>query len=300
MYPQTMNTTLDAWEILQTVVQLGGFAPAAKKLNRSQSTISYAIGRLQEQLGVRLFEIHGRKAQLTEVGRVLLADVEPHLAGFHELEQRAHVMASGGASEIRISVDSIFPDDRLFEVLASFSRSFPHVRLRLRQGTFLSADSEFSLQNAQICVTGLISREILVKPILVIGMIAVARRDHPLLSIRRKLSRSDLMQHTLVTIESAASGSLKQQPRLPAQRVLPVSTIDSAISAVRSGLCFGWLPKYRIQSELESGDYVALPLPAGKTRDVRLNLVCRDLSGSNSEVNALAELLGMCREPEVI
>jgi len=114
MYPQTMDTTLDAWEILQAVVQLGGFGPAAKKLNRSQSTISYAIGRLQEQLGVRLFEIHGRKAQLTEAGRVLLADVEPHLAGFHELEQRARVMASGGASEIRISVDSIFPDDRLF------------------------------------------------------------------------------------------------------------------------------------------------------------------------------------------
>jgi DNA-binding transcriptional LysR family regulator len=295
-----MDTTLDAWEILQAVVQLGGFGPAAKKLNRSQSTISYAMGRLQEQLGVQLFEIHGRKAQLTEAGRVLLADVEPHLAGFHELEQRARVFASGGASEIRISVDSIFPDDRLFGVLATFSRSYPRVRLMLRQGTFLSADSEFSLHNAQICVTGLISRELLVKPILTIEMMAVVRCDHPLLSARRKLSRSDLMPHILVSIESAASGTLKQQPRLPAQRVLPVSTIESAISAVRSGLCYGWLPKYRIQSELDSGDIVALPLPAGKTREVRLNLVCRDLSESNSESYALAELLGLSREPEVI
>jgi DNA-binding transcriptional LysR family regulator len=295
-----MDTTLDAWVILQAVVQLGGFGPAAKKLNRSQSTISYAIGRLQEQLGVRLFEIHGRKAQLTEAGRVLLADVEPHLAGFHELEQRARVMASGGASEIRISVDSIFPDDRLFEVLAAFSHSFPRVRLKLRQGTFLSADSEFSLHNSQICVTGLVSRELLVKPILVIGMIAVARRDHPLVTIPRRLSRTDLMQHILVTIESAASGSLKQQPRLPTQRVLPVSTIESAISAVRSGLCFGWLPRYRIQSELDCGDFLVLALPAGKTRDVRLNLVCKDLGVSNSEANTLAELLGLSREPEVI
>ena len=295
-----MDTTLDAWVILQAVVQLGGFGPAAKKLNRSQSTISYAIGRLQEQLGVRLFEIHGRKAQLTEAGRVLLADVEPHLAGFHELEQRARVMASGGASEIRISVDSIFPDDRLFEVLAAFSHSFPRVRLKLRQGTFLSADSEFSLHNSQICVTGLVSRELLVKPILVIGMIAVARRDHPLVTIPRRLSRTDLMQHILVTIESAASGSLKQQPRLPTQRVLPVSTIESAISAVRSGLCFGWLPRYRIQSELDCGDFLVLALPAGKTRDVRLNLVCNDLGVSNSEANTLAELLGLSREPEVI
>ncbi len=67
-----MRTTLDEWEILQAVVQLGGFAPAAKQLNRSQSTISYAIARLQDQLGISLFEIKGRRAHLTELGRVLL------------------------------------------------------------------------------------------------------------------------------------------------------------------------------------------------------------------------------------
>jgi DNA-binding transcriptional LysR family regulator len=104
----------------------------------------------------------------------------------------------------------------------------------------------------------------------------------------------------LVTIEGSASGSLKHQPRLPAQRVLSVGTIDSAIEAVRCGLCFGWLPKYRIQSEIDSGDFLELPLPAGKTRDVRLNLVCRDLSASNPEVTALAELLGMNDEPQSI
>jgi DNA-binding transcriptional LysR family regulator len=104
----------------------------------------------------------------------------------------------------------------------------------------------------------------------------------------------------LVTIEGTASGSLKHQPRLPAQRVLPVGTIESAIAAVRSGLCFGWLPKHRIQPEIDRGDFVELPLPAGKTRDVQMNLVCKDLSASNSEVNALAELLGMNREPETI
>jgi DNA-binding transcriptional LysR family regulator len=300
MYYRVMDSTLDAWEIFQTVVQLGGFAPAAERLNRSQSTISYAIGRLQQQLGVRLFEIHGRKAQLTEAGRVLLADAEPYLAGFRQLEERAHLMASGGASEVRLSMDSLFPDDRLFASLASFSRSFPHVKTKLRQGTFLSADTEFSLHNAQLCVTGLMSREMFVKPILVIEMIAVAWRDHPLLSIHHKLSRTDLMQHMLVAIEGATAGIPRQQPRHPAQRVLSVGTIESAIAAVQSGLCFGWLPKYRIQSEIDSGNFVALALPAGETRDVRLNLVCKDLSASNSEVNTLARLLGMNSKPVTI
>jgi DNA-binding transcriptional LysR family regulator len=106
------------------------------------------------------------------------------------------------------------------------------------------------------------------------------------------------MQHILVMIEGGPSGGVKQQPRLHAQRFLPVGTIEAAIAAVRSGLCFGWLPRYRIQAELDRGELVELPLYAGQTREVRLNLVCRDSTASHSEVNALAELLGISREPE--
>src|ERR1017187_10824436 len=127
-----MRTTLDEWEILQAVVQLGGFAPAAKQLNRSQSTISYAVARLQDQLGVKLFEIKGRKAHLTECGRTLLADAEPHLAGFHQLEMRAGSLASGRDLEVRLSVDSIFPNSRLFAALTQFSRPFPYIQHTLR------------------------------------------------------------------------------------------------------------------------------------------------------------------------
>jgi len=288
-----MKTTLDEWEILQTVVQLGGFAPAAEQLNRSQSTISYAIARLQEQLGIKLFEQKGRRAHLTEAGRLLLADAEPHLAGLHQLEQRALSLASGGQSEIRLSVDSIFPNERLFAALAEFARRFPYVHQKLRQATFLSADSEFSAHNAHLCVAGLMSREYFVKPILDIRMLAVARKEHPLHALKRQVSRIDMMQHMLVIIEGQNASNIKRQPRSPAQRFLPVSTIEAAIDAVRSGLCFGWLPVYRIQPYLESAEFVPLSMPVGGLREVRLNLVCKDASLGSREVTALAELLGM-------
>ena len=295
-----MRTTLDEWEILQAVVQLGGFTPAARQLNRSQSTISYAIARLQEQLGVRLFEIKGRRAHLTELGRVLLADVEPHLQGFQQLEQRARSLASGGETEVRLSVDSIYPNARLFSALAEFARIFPYVQPKLRQSTFLSADTEFSVHNAQLCITALLSREFFSKPILAIEMVSVGRRDHPLHAIKRKLNRPDLLQHMLVTIEGAASGTLKHQPRVPAQRVLQLTSIDAAIDAVRSGLCYGWLPAYRIQRDLAEGELLPLRLPAGGTREVRLNLVYRDPSSLSRELKVLADLLGFDREIEQV
>ena len=109
-----MNTTIDQWEVLEAVVELGGFAAAASKMNRSQSTISYAISRLQDQFQTPLLEMKGRKAQLTAAGKALLADAEPLLSGFRALEQRATSLAAGGETEIRLSVDSVYPDDRLF------------------------------------------------------------------------------------------------------------------------------------------------------------------------------------------
>ena len=295
-----MRTTLDEWEILQAVVQLGSFAAAAKRLNRSQSTISYAVARLQDQLGIKLFEIKGRKAHLTEYGRALLADAEPHLAGFHQLEKRAGSLASGRELEVRLSIDSIFPNSKLFAVLTDFSRRFPYIQLKLRQATFLSADSEFSVHNSQICITALVSQELFVRPILAIKMIAVARRDHRLHALQRRLGRPDLMQYVLVTIEGSASGVLKHQPRVPTQRILSVGSIESAIDTVRSGLCFGWLPKYRVESELKTGEFAPLNLPVGSIREVRLNLVCKDPSSMSHEVAVLAELLGMNRELEEI
>ena len=295
-----MNTTLDEWEILHAVVQLGGFAPAAEQLNRSQSTISYAVSRLQEKLGIKLFEMKGRRAVLTEVGRALLADAEPHLTGFHHLEQRARSLASGGESEICLSVDSIFPNSRLFSSLSKFSAQFPYVRAKLRQSTFLSSDSEFSAHNAHLCISGLVSREYFVHPILDIRMVAVARADHQLNSLNRPVTRPDLMQHELAIIEGLAGGGAKRQPRGPAQRYLPVSTIEAAIDAVRSGFCFGWLPAYRIQDLVASGELCPLSMSVGGTRHVRLNLVYRDLEGAGIELVALAELLGLRGEVEAI
>ena len=131
----------------------------------------------------------------------------------------------GGESEIRLSVDSIFPNERLFSALAEFTRQFPYVQTKLRQATFLSADSEFSAQKAHLCVAGLLSGEYFAKPILEIQMVAVARRDHPLRVLRNKLTRTDLVQHMLVSIEGVASGVPRRQPRSAAQRCFPVCTL---------------------------------------------------------------------------
>ena len=103
-----------------------------------------------------------------------------------------------------------------------------------------------------------------------------------------------------MTIEGVASGIPRRQPRSLAQRFLSVTAIEAAIDAVRSGLCFGWLPVYRIQPYLDSGELLPLRLPVGSTREVRLHIICKDLGPGSRELNALAELLGINRDLELI
>jgi len=288
-----MNTTLDQWEALRAVVELGGFARAAAHFNRSQSTISYAVARLQEQIGIRVFELEGRRARLTESGRALLADVEPLLSGFKALEDRARALASGGEADICLAVDIIYPNERLFSALALFAKLHPHVRLKLLQEAFISPTDVFATHGADLCIaSGPMSQEYFSQPIVKIRLAAVARADHPLHQVTRQLTRADLIKHLAVTIVSTAGPTPQTQRRPHSQPFLPVRTVESWVNAVRSGLCFGWLPVHAIQPYLRSGELVRLRLKVGGIRELTMLLVHADIHSTGQEKTALANLLG--------
>lgn len=67
-----MKATLEQLRMFKAVVDHGGYAQAAEAIFKSQSTISYSVHKLQDQLGVRLLEVEGRRAVLTPNGKVLL------------------------------------------------------------------------------------------------------------------------------------------------------------------------------------------------------------------------------------
>src|SRR5260221_14688249 len=67
----TPRISLDQWTALVSVVESGSYAKAGERLHKSQSTLTYAIQNLEESLGVKAFEIRGRKAALTPAGEGL-------------------------------------------------------------------------------------------------------------------------------------------------------------------------------------------------------------------------------------
>jgi DNA-binding transcriptional LysR family regulator len=102
--------TLEQWRALQAVVDAGGYAQAAAALHKSQSTVTYAVQQIQKLLDVKVFEIHGRKAVLTDAGQVLYRRARTLLEEAAHLEHGAAVLAGTGellsAGHVDIAIGS--------------------------------------------------------------------------------------------------------------------------------------------------------------------------------------------------
>ena len=69
----------------RTIIDEGGFSKAAKKLNYTQSTITFQMNQLERDLSTTLFEKIGRKMVLTKAGEHLIPYVDDILQSVDKL-----------------------------------------------------------------------------------------------------------------------------------------------------------------------------------------------------------------------
>lgn len=280
------HSTIEQWSVLRAVVEHGSFAEAAAKLHRSQSSLSYAIARLQERLGVRLLELQGRRAVLTTAGAALLAEAVSIIDELVRIEERTQAIAAGEAVRIRLLVDSIFPKARLFDALQAFTRLHPHVEIHLRE-TVRQAVRETQDEDFDIAVLVAEPGARLAELIADVPLLAVARADHPLLQRARSPGRALLAQHNRVEIRGLESVGEKIND---SAKIWRMNTVEAAIEGVRRGLCYGWLPHHLIADDLQEGILKPLPLKTGTTRHIPLGLFI-EKEPATGAASALASLL---------
>jgi LysR family cyn operon transcriptional activator len=116
---------------LATIVELGGFARAAAKLNLSQPALSRQVHALQAELGVRLFERVGRRAQLTHEGEDLLRRARRVLAEADSLGERARALKSGAAGVLKVGATPPALETLVSPFLAQYLRRHAGVEVEL-------------------------------------------------------------------------------------------------------------------------------------------------------------------------
>lgn len=113
------------------VAEARGFSSAARELGQSQSSLSQAVARLEEELGQPLFVRDGRSIYLTEAGRILRQHAERALA---ELSRATDALASLRdltRGSLLLGTSDTLASYLLPPVFAAFRKRYPGVELRL-------------------------------------------------------------------------------------------------------------------------------------------------------------------------
>lgn len=285
------KTSAEQWRVLQAVVDCGGFAQAAQKLHRSQSAISYAIARLQEQIGTPLLEPEGRRMRLTPTGAALLRDAIPLVDGLAKLEERAVSLRQGWEDEVKLAVDMVYPTPPLLAALGRFAASCRNTRLQLHEVVLSGADEALFTGKADLVVGGRVPPGFLGDWLLDVEFIAVAAPSHPLHQLNRPLSIEDLVQHTQTVVRDSGTQEPRDSGWLGAKQRWTVSRVETSVAAVSAGLAFAWLPQHLIIQELADGRLLPLPLSSGQRRPGSVYLIYSDPSAAGPATLQLGKLL---------
>ena len=289
MRPPKVN--LDQWLSFKTVIDEGSFAKAAEALNKSQSSISYNIAKLEENLPTPVLEMQGRKAVLTAEGKVLYRRANQLLEMASEVEQIAECLAQGWDTEITINADSIVPIKPLLTAIEKFTIQAPQTRITLLENT-LSGSTEVLLEKrADIVISGQTPPGFMGTKLTTIYMIPVAHANHPLNRLKQKVTSHDLKQHRQIVVRDSGVKRNQDTGWLDAEQRLTVSHFTQSIQSVRAGLGFAFVPLHYANEFINNGEFKRLDLAENGEREISIYLTLATADREGLAVKAMRDNL---------
>lgn len=294
MYRQ--KTTLEQWRILQAVVDCGGYAHAAKELNKSQSSLNHAVAKLQSQLNVQLLEVKGRKAFLTPAGEVMLRRSRLLSQSAQDLEELAKSINQDWEPQINIALELAFPKSFLVPILNEFYPLCRGSRLNIIDTVLTGTEELINEGWADIALTASIPKGFLSEPIVDMKFVAVCHPDHPLAHIDEQIDPEELVQHLQIVIKDTGKAPIEKQGWLKAEQRWTVSQFSGAIELLEAGLGFCWLPLHDVSTYLDSGQLKQIFIKGSSFRAITMSLINPHADRMGPGTKLLTEMILAKRE----
>ncbi|HSI57175.1 MAG TPA: LysR family transcriptional regulator [Ideonella sp.] len=220
---------------------LGSFSAAARKLARSQSTISEAIANLEIDLGVALFDRRARQPQLTEAGRLLLAQAREVLAAQERLARTAGALSAGLESRLTLVVSDTYQSPRYEAMLAELDRRYPELEFEclISEG----ADVLALLQQGRAQL----------------GLLASQRQYPPDIGVASAAEATEMGLFVAATHALAGQRQVTRR-ELSCHRELRLNTFVEQEEPVVTGRCWS-APSYLLLLEMAEQGFGWAPLP---------------------------------------
>lgn len=186
--------------ILREIQRRGSLTAAAKALFLTQSALSHAVKKLEQQTGVALWEKEGRQLRLTQAGEFLLREANRLLPQLERVDEVLGQFASGEKGQLRIGMECHPCYQWLLKVVQPFLRQWPGVEVDVKQRFQFGGMAALFSHEIDLLVTPdpLLRSGIGFTPVFAYEQVLVVAREHRLAALAC-VQPQDLLEETLYT-----------------------------------------------------------------------------------------------------
>ncbi len=124
----TRSVLVDIDAVL-AIARLGSFRGAALELGISTTALSNAIAKLEQRLGIRLFNRTTRSVSLTDAGRAFVERVGPAMTDIHDAMTAAQSLQEIPTGTLRINAFASAAREVMAPLIISFLQRYPQVHI---------------------------------------------------------------------------------------------------------------------------------------------------------------------------
>ncbi|MGY2797459.1 DNA-binding transcriptional LysR family regulator [Ewingella americana] len=231
------------------------FAAAGESMGISASAIGKSVARLEERLGVRLFNRSTRRISLTDEGQLFFERCQQIVAQMEEAEQELSRVSAEPRGKLRVTMPAI-GYRMLLPHLAEFMQCYPQVELELdfsdRMVDLIAEGIDVAVRSGDLPTSQLMSRRLGPFHFAIVGSKDYFAR-HP-----EPHNPQDLAQHSCLRYRFPGSGQIqpwdiRSDMALELPVVVSSNNLEALLQAVLHGVGIAYIPEFLVREQLKTG-----------------------------------------------
>lgn len=245
----------------RTIVDEGSFSKAAEKLNYTQSTITFQINMLEQELGVKLFEKIGRRMLLTKAGERMIPYVDDVLLSVNKL-RNFETDLKECQGDLHIGVGETLLCYKMPEIVKKFNEKAPKARLFVRSMNCYDIRDELLNGTLDLGVfyedvgglgENLVTYSLCKFPLTLVASKDVKRNHRDFVTPDRSVPVPFLINEQKCIFRQIFERYLGEKS-IALDRTIELWSIPTIKNLVKSGLGITFLPRFAVEEDLQNGE----------------------------------------------
>jgi len=267
--------TIEVLETLDAIERRGSYAKAAEELNKATSAVSYSVQKLEEQLGIALFQRQGRRSVLTPAGQLVLEEGRHILSATARLASSAKEVATGWEPRIRVALEATQSASVFFGVLTEFLTTHSNIEVDVCESVLNGGWESLAADRIELLVgaPGPVPRHQGYRSVALgqadlLAVIATQHTQAHLLDSPQALTEHLPALRRVISHDTSTLDIARSEGLVRSGQNLYVQTMEQKMEAILAGIGIGHLPSHRIQAPLAAGRLKVLALEETKQPEI--------------------------------